>query len=133
MRGAKPGVAQDGSVVEVPRAPRWMNEDAAREWRRVMPELVERRILTNADMGSVENFCVAMAMVRAMQRQMDVEGITIMTPKGLAAHPAVRIQSDAMTRARLLSDILGLNPVARSRPTMRDNSEDDADSPLNMQ
>jgi P27 family predicted phage terminase small subunit len=40
-------------------------------------------------------------------------------------NPAVGIQSDAMTRARLLAAELGLTPVSRSRPAIRDDADDD--------
>ncbi len=42
-------------------------------------------------------------------------------------NPAVGIQSDAMTRARLLAAELGLTPVSRSRPANPDDEEDEDD------
>jgi P27 family predicted phage terminase small subunit len=83
-----------------------------------MPQLVERRILTDADLGSVENYCAAIAQVREMQAVLDREGHIVQTDKGPRKHPAVAVQSDAMTRARLLAAELGLTPVSRSRPSV---------------
>ncbi len=54
-----------------------------------------------------------------------MEGHVIDTMNGLKRHPAVGIQSDAMTRARLLAAELGLTPVSRSRPTIREDASDD--------
>ena len=45
---------------------------------------------------------------------------------GIKRNPAVGIQSDAMTRARLLAAELGLTPVSRSRPSIRDDGDDDS-------
>lgn len=90
-----------------------------------MPLLVARKILTEADMGSVENYCVAIAQVRTMQAVIDLEGHLMDTERGKRAHPAVKIQSDAMTRARLLAAELGLTPVSRSRPTVRDDAQEE--------
>jgi P27 family predicted phage terminase small subunit len=43
---------------------------------------------------------------------------------GTKKNPAVAVQADAMNRARQLAAELGLTPVSRSRPTVRDESDD---------
>lgn len=129
MKGVKPRLVVDNSAVsKAPPAPAWLSADAKREWKRVVPILVERRILTTADLGSLENYCTAIGTVREMERQLQRDGHVIETDKGLKRHPAVGIQSDAMTRARLLAAELGLTPVSRSRPAVRgDSAGDDLD------
>lgn len=123
MKGVKPRLVVDNSAVsKAPPAPAWLSADAKREWKRVVPILVERRILTTADLGSLENYCTAIGTVREMERQLQRDGHVIETDKGLKRHPAVGIQSDAMTRARLLAAELGLTPVSRSRPAVRGDS-----------
>lgn len=137
MRGAKPKLVVDnGAVKKAPPAPSWMSADAKREWRRVMPILVQRRILTTADLGSLENYCTAIGQVREMERHIQEHGHVLevfkenedgdMVCLGLKRNPAVGIQADAMTRARLLAAELGLTPVSRSRPAVRDDDDDDA-------
>mgnify|MGYP001313501869 CR=1 FL=1 len=129
MKGVKPRLVVDNSAVsKAPPAPAWLSADAKREWKRVVPILVERRILTTADLGSLENYCTAIGQIREMERQLQRDGHVIETDKGLKRHPAVGIQSDAMTRARLLAAELGLTPVSRSRPAVRgDSAGDDLD------
>jgi P27 family predicted phage terminase small subunit len=90
-----------------------------------MPLLIERRILTDADVGSVENYCVAIGQVRQMERLIAEQGHVVETQRGPRAHPAVRIQADAMTRARLLAAELGLTPVSRSRPAITEREDHD--------
>ena len=52
MRGLKPELACDpGAVDTIALPPAWLSKHAKAEWRRVMPELVKRRILTPADFG----------------------------------------------------------------------------------
>ncbi|MCC0067111.1 MAG: phage terminase small subunit P27 family [Rhodovulum sp.] len=137
MRGAKPHLVIDnGAVRSAPRVPSWMSKEAAAEWRRVVPILVERRILTRADLACLENFCVAVGQVREMERHLQQHGHVFEAYKvtddgleiclGLKRNPAVGIQSDAMTRARLLAAELGLTPVSRSRPAIRDDGDDDS-------
>jgi P27 family predicted phage terminase small subunit len=126
MRGRKPELATDRNTLDaVISAPGWLSKHAKAEWRRVMPDLTKRRILTTADLGSLENYCLAIGHVRDMERLIGKEGHVVATARGPRAHPAVRIQSDAMTRARLLAAELGLTPVSRSRPAIRDDENDD--------
>lgn len=126
MRGLKPNMRlPKNPVSKAPKVPAWFNEHATAEWRRIWPELLKRKTVTEADLGSVENYCVAMGQVRQMQVLLNkTSSILINKEKGTArANPAVKIQSDAMTRARLLAAELGLTPVSRSRPSIRDDSE----------
>lgn len=131
MRGAKPVLVVDnGAIKRDQPAPKWMSADARREWKRVFPILRSRKILTIADLASLENYCVAIGQVREMERVLQAEGHTYQAESGPKRHPATAIQSDAMTRARLLAAELGLTPVSRSRPAVRKDDDDDDPSPL---
>lgn len=134
MRGPKPQLVVDNEAVrKVPAAPSWLSKDAKAEWNRVLPILIERRILTTADMGSLENYCLAIGTVREMEKQLQRDGHVIDVEGKLKRHPAIGIQSDAMTRSRLLAAELGLTPVSRSRPSVREAGDDDDDlSPLDL-
>ncbi|WP_126974656.1 phage terminase small subunit P27 family [Frigidibacter oleivorans] len=132
MKGTKPALMRDREAILVLDAPDWLPEDAAVEWRRVMPILAERRILTSADLGGLENYCLAIGTVREMEAVMQAEGRIIRVDGLPKRHPAVGIQSDAMTRARLLAAELGLTPVSRSRPSIREDAQEDGDDPLNL-
>lgn len=126
VKGAKPTLQQDPAAVEaVPKPPAWLSKESKAEWRRIMPLLTERRILTEADMGGVENYCVAIGQVREMERIIRSEGAVFQSEHGPKKHPAVAIQADAMTRARQLASELGLTPVSRSRPAIRDDENED--------
>ena len=133
MKGTKPQLSADRDAIgEVPNAPTWLSKDARAEWRRIMPLLIERRILTTADMGSVENYCIAIGQIRQLDRAIKIEGLIIQTDKGPRANPAVRLQADAMSRSLRLAAELGLTPVSRSRPAIRDFEDDETDSPLDL-
>lgn len=142
MRGVKPHlVVSNDAVTKEPAAPSWLSAEAKKEWRRVLPILIERRILTTADLGSLENYCTAIGQVRDMERHLQQHGHVVESFKetddgpvstGMKRNPAVGIQSDAMTRARLLAAELGLTPVSRSRPAIREDDDDDGLNPLNV-
>ena len=125
MRGTKPPMREDPEALTGTPAPGWLSNDARAEWDRVMPILTERRILTEADLGGLENYCLAIGTVREMERHLQDHGHILETENGLKRNPAVGIQSDAMTRARLLAAEMGLTPVSRSRPAIRDDEDDD--------
>lgn len=125
MRGRKPELRTDAkAVAKVPAAPSWLSKDAKAEWRRIMPQLVERRVLTVADMAMVEAFCVSIGRVREIERQIQAAGTV--TP------PHFRMQDKAAQTARQIAAELGLTPVSRSRPTIRDDGDGDDDSPLSL-
>ncbi|MFD1341453.1 phage terminase small subunit P27 family [Litorisediminicola beolgyonensis] len=133
MRGTKPELRTDPDAIDSLPPPAWMTPEAAQEWRRIMPILTERRILTDADLGSVENYCMAIGTVRQMEEHLQTHGHIIEDIEGrMKRNPAVGIQSDAMTRSRLLAAELGLTPVSRSRPAIREDADDDGDDPLDL-
>lgn len=126
MRGTKPHLVVDNdAVTRAPAPPSWLSIDAKKEWRRVLPVLVKRKILTVADLGSLENYCAAIGQVREMERHLQAHGHVVSVDGVMKRNPAVGIQADAMTRARLLAAELGLTPVSRSRPAIREDGEDD--------
>jgi len=122
MKGAKPKLIVDNDAIStVPAPPSWMAKDAKAEWRRIMPALVDRKILTNADMGSVENYCISIGRAREVEALIQKDGID----------PVLcRLQDKAVQTARQLAAELGLTPVSRSRPSVREGVDDDDTSPL---
>jgi P27 family predicted phage terminase small subunit len=124
MRGRKPELAGDPTtVVSIVPPPAWLSKHAKAEWRRVMPELAKRRILTRADLGSLESYCVATGRIRDIEKLLR-DGID---PK------LFRMQDQAIKTARQLAAELGLTPVSRSRPSIRDDQgEDDSASDLGV-
>ena len=134
MRGAKPELMPDPEALSHLPAPDWFTDFARAEWDRVMPILTDRRILTEADLGSLENYCLAIGTVREMEAHLQQHGHVLTDIEGrMKRNPAVGIQSDAMTRSRLLAAELGLTPVSRSRPAVREQEDgDDAPNPLDQ-
>ena len=115
MKGTKPATILPGSIGTVPRAPAWLSKEAKSEWRRIMPDLVERKILTDADLGNVENYCVSMGHVRQIERMLQLAFDLKL----------FRAQNQAAQTARQLAAELGCTPVSRSRPTLRDDGDGD--------
>lgn len=125
MRGRKPSTIVSGSnpVTEVPRPPSYMSKDAKAEWRKIAPILItERKTLTEADLATLENYCLATGTMRQAQRILNLEGLVTAAGK---RHPAFGIMNAAQTTQRLCAAELGLTPVSRSRPAVRSEGNDD--------
>lgn len=126
MRGTKPAMkAAVRPVDHAPKAPAWLPANAKAEWRRVAPILAERKILTDADLGSLENYCLAIGQIRDCQKTLaDLPSPFFAGDNGTPRpHPAIRVMHAAITLSRQLAAELGLTPVSRSRPAI--SEEDD--------
>lgn len=116
-KGRKPSTIT-GSTLPVhglPSAPSWLSKYAKTEWRRVVPSLVERRVLDTADLASLEHYCLSVGRVREIERELQATGF----------NPALdRAQQKAIETARHLAALFGLTPADRSRPAIRDGAND---------
>lgn len=131
MRGRKPNgiVAGSHPVNKLPAPPKWLSKDAKAEWKRIAPIIIdERKTLTLADLAGFANYCCAVGEVSEASRIIAAEGMTYTGQSGPKKHPAVSIRTNAMTQARLLAAELGLSPVSRSRPSIREDNENKDDA-----
>jgi P27 family predicted phage terminase small subunit len=135
MRGTKPASILPGSspVKRATNPPTWLTKAARDEWKRVAPILIdERKTLTMADLATFTSYCNAVGQISEAAKIIAAEGMTFAGAGGPKKHPAVAIQNDAMTQARLLAAELGLTPVSRSRPSIREIDDDDDLSHLDI-
>lgn len=121
MRGRKPSEIAAGSspVVDVPRPPSWLTKEAKAEWRKVAPILVERNVLTEGDLGALAAYCDAVGQLIAASRQIDADGMVV----GGKKHPLMTTTVAARNQIRQLAAELGLTPISRSRPAVREEAE----------
>ncbi len=128
-RKAEPQPIAD-AVRKVPPAPKHWPDAAKKEWRRVMPVLVERRVLSVADLHAAERFCEAAADIVSARAAIarDGEYITNRLDE-LKRHPAFATLREATAESRRWAAELGLTPAARSRAGVH---EDDDDNPMDL-
>lgn len=127
MKGTKPAIQRDNMALGRVIAPKWLSKEARKEWDRVMPVLTERRILTDADLGGLENYCICIGRVR------DTEALIQSETDPEVMLKLARLQDKAMASARQLAAELGLTPVSRSRPAIReDGDQDDTANPMEV-
>lgn len=122
LRGVKPPIERDSNALtKAPAAPKHLSPYARAEWKRIMPSLVERGILTKADLGGIEELCV-------------IRGLARDYTEALRADPLNKVLFGMLNRAvqtaKQLSGEYGLSPVSRARVGGAAASDDDSDNPL---
>ena len=116
MRGRKPNLKliEGGAAPgRCPVAPSWLTQQATAEWKRSAPQLHARKLLTPDTLATLENYCIAIGLVRECEDIMSREGRMVDGEDGQKPHPAFKMQGAAMREARLLAAELGLTPHRR--------------------
>jgi P27 family predicted phage terminase small subunit len=117
----------------LPRAPRWLDRLAKREWRRIVPELDAVGLLSRVDGFVLEAYCTCYGRWVAAEQTITRIG-TVYQPsnkkgsKYLQQVPHVSIAQKYLAEARAFAEQLGLSPSARSRidcPSSASSGEDD--------
>jgi P27 family predicted phage terminase small subunit len=124
LRGVKPALSPDSdALTKAPPAPRRLNEHARAEWRRVLPQLIARRVISRADLAGVENYCLAIGVANQIADLMATTPIPDLKLGGL--------QIRYMQTARQLAAEYGLTPTSRAR-IGSNVADEDEDNPLSV-
>ena len=125
-RGVKPQLATDSeALTKAPPVPAWLSSHAKAEWRRIMPQLIARAIITKGDLAGVENYCTAAGAVRQIAALLAANPVPDMKLAGLQIRYA--------ETARRLAAEYGLTPTSRARIGTAPEPEDDTSpNPLEM-
>ena len=95
--------------------PAHFGADAKRQWRLVLPVLLNAGLVTTTDASTLEAFCEAYQDWKDAAAVIRKEGQIIDTPFGAKANPAVKIQNDARAQCMTYAQRFGLDPASRSR------------------
>ncbi len=123
LRGIKPKISADRDpLTKAPPVPTYLSSFARSEWHRIMPRLIADRIITRADLGGIEELCIARGYVREVESQRTALNGPI-DPKLFG------VLNRAVQTARQLAAEYGLSPTSRAR-FARAAPDDDDDNPL---
>ncbi len=107
-RGVKPALGTDtDALTKSPPAPSYLSAQAKAEWKRIMPQLIARRIITRADLAGIENYCIAAGAVRQIADILALNPVPDLKLAGLQIRYA--------QTARQLAAEYGLTPTSRAR------------------
>jgi P27 family predicted phage terminase small subunit len=124
MRGIKPALTPDtDALTKTPPAPKFLSAHAKAEWKRIMPQLIARRIITKADLAGVESYCIAVGFVRQIEEERAAAG-------GLIDVKLFGVLNRAAQTARQFASEYGLTPTSRARIGSNAPEDADDDDPL---
>ena len=110
----------------VPSAPRWLGEEARREWRRIAPLLHRAGLLTEVDGTALGMMCEALAMYHEAKRVLGEQrlGLIVVSDKGNTyQHPAVGLMNSARADVLRWAREFGMTPASRSRISVEGGGE----------
>lgn len=119
-------------IDHAPSPPRYLTDNAKKEWKLVCAELIEMDMLTGVDLALLSAYCQEMAdYLMACEKLKDPEighVMTITRPDGSTYSqqtPWVSIKNTALANAVKLANQFGFTPAARSRIQMKPKEEED--------
>ena len=98
--------------------PKWLNDTAKKEWRRVAKILAEEgKDFTDKDLKALEAYCINYAKWQRCEQIIDEKGYSMeVGDNGYEQQrPEVSIANKAQTEMRAWAKELGLTPAARQR------------------
>jgi P27 family predicted phage terminase small subunit len=101
-----------------PDPPPWLTDPVALgEWRRLAPELMAMRVLTELDVNDLAQYCLWFGVMLQAQADVAKHGITTTSTSKHGElkrkNPALAALKDASKEMKALADQLGLGPLAR--------------------
>lgn len=95
--------------------PRGLGAAASKVWRRLAPDLVDKRVLTVWDMDAFVAYCIAAAQYDAARKLVQRQGMTAVGSQGqLVVSPNYRVQTAALGQLLQLASRFGLTPGDRA-------------------
>lgn len=102
--------------VAQPKCPEHLDEDARKEWRRLVRILMRIRVLTEADGIALGNLCQAYSTMIRAQKKLNESGLMMKTPSGYVQQsPLIGIINSSMHTITALVREFGLTPASRTR------------------
>ncbi len=130
-RKAELRVIEGGTTEKLPATiPDHIPPEMHGEWTSIVDELTSRRVLTEAMMGGVHAYVMAMFNARKAQTEIDLHGVLIKDAKGvLKKNPAIGFLGKSQSEILRLSAELGLTPASSSRSKMKGGGADKEEEP----
>lgn len=121
---------------KAPSCPKWLEDDAKKEWRRLAKQMEQLGILTEVDMAAFAGYCQAYARWKAAEEFISKHGAIVKTPSGYWQQvPQVSIAQQYLKQMSKFCEQFGLTPASRSRivsDSGTDNSDDTMEQLLSL-
>ena len=98
------------------KCPSWLEEEAKKEWRRLVKPLQQMGLLTEVDQMTFAGYCQAYARWKEAEEFITKHGSIVKTPSGYIQQvPQVSIAQTNMKLMLKMGEQFGLTPSSRSR------------------
>lgn len=115
---------------KAPPCPKWLNDDAKKEWRRLAKKMETLGVLTEVDMSAFAAYCVAYSRWKQTEEEIDRMGQTAyITQTKTGRFPQVDIAQKYFNIMERCAEQFGLTPASRSR-LVGEMTQADADSEM---
>jgi P27 family predicted phage terminase small subunit len=101
----------------IPTAPKHLDREAKREWKRVSSELIALGLLTSVDRAALAAYCAAYSRWITAEENVQKFGAVIKSPKSgyPIQNPFLGIANTALDQMRKFLTEFGMTPASRSR------------------
>ena len=108
-------------VIETPSPPGHLNTYAKKEWNRIIPVLINVKMLTEADLAAIAVYCQSYGRWVEAEKLVKTKGLTATTDKGnVIQRPEVGIANTAMRDIVSFAKEFGMTPSSRSKIEVED-------------
>lgn len=90
-------------------------EVAAAAWRLYIAEMASNRALRESDLIMLRTLCDAIYLEHQAMSVVYSKGLVVAGAFGPVTNPMIKVAKDATTTIRQITDVMGLNPMARIR------------------
>jgi P27 family predicted phage terminase small subunit len=141
LQGTKPHTSTAKTHSDVPasapRMPGHLTPEARKEWKRVLPMLLERGSMTDGDAAALSMYVEIFARWVAAKKDVEENGLTITTTvldkngeavSSRKVNPALRVAQDCEKSLRASLRELGLTPASRTKvlPAIRQEPKEES-------
>lgn len=100
----------------IPYAPRHLNGEAKREWRRIVAILLELELYTEVDRAALAMYCQAWGRWVEAEKKLAKEDLILTSCKGtFYQNPRLHVANKAWEQMRKILPEFGLTPSSRAR------------------
>lgn len=121
---------------KAPSCPKWLDDEAKKEWKRLSKQMEQLGILTEVDMTAFAGYCQAYARWKEAEEFVSKHGAIVKTPSGYWQQvPQVAIAQKYLGIMKNFCQEFGLTPSSRSRiaaDTTADAADDEMENLLSL-
>lgn len=108
--------AEPKPIQKAPTCPKWLDDEAKKEWKRLAKKMEQLGILTEVDMAAFAGYCQSYARWKEAEEFISKHGAIVKTPSGYWQQiPQVSIAQQYMKQMSKFCEQFGLTPASRSR------------------